>query len=168
VGDFKGQSHSENARITRWIERGPVSDCKWMCVEGGLRVILSLIGSKHFRRVRVRYLWVGVRSLCVEYAWLCAGHVSAVSAYESELVRNRARPRPSSVAHLHITHEPRTYYVYRGTKVLVRGTFAKRACFDALRRLFMLRACVECSWNTTSCLLVCVDVRDISVIRQWL
>jgi len=68
--------------------------CKWMCVEGGLCVILS---SELFEK-SVCYSWVGVRSLCVEYAWLCAGHASAVSAYASELVRNRARPRPSTDA----------------------------------------------------------------------
>jgi len=28
----------------------------------------------------------------------------------------------------------------------------------------MRRACVECSWNITPYLLVCVDVRDMSVI----
>jgi len=36
--------------------------------------------------------------------------------------------------HFHITHEPRTYHVHRGTKVLVRGTFAKRTCLDAVRQ----------------------------------
>jgi len=61
---------------------------------------------------------------------------------------NRARPRPSTDAHLHITHEPRTYHIYHRTKVLVRGTFAKRACLDSLRQWFMRRACIECSWNT--------------------
>ena len=61
-----------------------------MCVEGGLCGILSFE-----RLVGVRSSWVGVRSLCVEDAWLCAGHASAVSANASELVRNRARRRPS-------------------------------------------------------------------------
>jgi len=79
------------------------SEWKWMCVEAGLCVISSFERLKknsdaqlHVRRCG--YSWVGVRSLCVEYARLCAGHASAVSGYASELVRNRARPHPSTDA----------------------------------------------------------------------
>ena len=105
-----------------------------MCIEAGLCVISSFERLKKIRRttvrrraycnswVGVRYSWVGVRSLCVEYGWLCAGHASPVSAYASELVRN-------------ITHEPRTYHVYRETKVLVRGTFAIHA--SDMRRMLV-------------------------------
>jgi len=74
-----------------------VIDWKWMCVEGGLCVILSFERLNKIRPrlcVDVLFLWVGVRSLCVEYAWLCAEHASAASAYASKLVRNRARPCP--------------------------------------------------------------------------
>jgi len=117
---LNGQSHSKNAWITHklrtyfhcmhnasvdrtWI----VIDCKWMCVESGLCVILSL---EQLKKLGVRYSWVGVHSLCVEYAWLCVGHASAVSAYASELVRNRARPHPFN--DFHIMHEQRTYLVH--------------------------------------------------------
>jgi len=116
----------------------------------------------------VRYSRVGVRSLCVEYAWLWAGHASAVSAYASELIQNRARPRPSTDAppsyHAWTAHVSRSFHWHPLTKVLVCGTFANCACLDALRHWFMRRACVECSRNTTPYLLVCVDVRDISLI----
>ena len=33
---------------------------------------------------------------------------------------------------LHRTHEPCTYHVYRGTKVIAHGTLAKHACLDML------------------------------------
>ena len=161
--------------IRRWNERGP-SVIVSVCASKAVCAFFEFWTVQNFSDaqlcVGVRNSCVDVRCLCVEYAWLCAGHASAVSAYASELVRNRARPRPSTDAHVHITHEPRTYHVHsadiRGKKVLVRGTFTKRACLDALRQWFMRRACVECSWNTAPYLLVCVDVRDMSVIRQWL
>ena len=87
--------------ICRWIERGPsliVSGCasKAVCAW-----FWALNGSIFFRRTTVHRWAVFMsrcRSVCVEYAWLCAGHGSAVSAYASELVRNRARPRPSTDA----------------------------------------------------------------------
>jgi len=46
----------------------------------------------------VRYSWVDVHRLFVEYAWIWAGNTSANSAYASELVWNRARPRSSTDA----------------------------------------------------------------------
>jgi len=79
------------------------------------------------------------------YAWLCAEHASTASAYASELVRNRVSRMNSA----RITFIPLT--------------FAKRSCFYALRRWFMRRVCVECSWNTSPYLLVCDDVHDMSV-----
>jgi len=87
----------------RWIERGPsliVSTCRCTskAVCAWFWVLNSLKKSDAHLCVGVRYSWVGVRSLCVAYAWLCPGHASAVSAYASELVQNRARPRPSSEA----------------------------------------------------------------------
>ena len=77
-----------------------VIKCKWMCIKGGLCLILSF---ERFKKtsdakvcVDVRYLGVGVRTF--EIARICARHASAVSAYALELVRNRARPRPSTDA----------------------------------------------------------------------
>ena len=89
-------------------------------------------------------------------ASVCVIHASAYVVYASSM-RDYARDtrRPSVLMrrnwfetahvhvrpltpHVHITHEPRTYHVHsadiRGTKVLVRGTFTKRACLDALRQ----------------------------------
>jgi hypothetical protein len=142
-----------------------VSDCKWMCVKGGMCVILSLEQFEIFPTHHcfgVRYLWVCMRSLCIEYAWLSAGHASAVSAYASELVGNCARP--STTPHVHITHEPRTYHVY--------STDIHWQSLTKLEHLQSVRvwthsvsdSCVRCSWNTAPYLLVCVDVRDLSVI----
>jgi len=113
-----------------------VIDCKWMCVEGGLCVILSF---ERFKKCPTH---------CS--ASVCAIHESASVVYASSM-RDYAwdTRRPSVLVrrnwfetahvhvrpltpHLYITHEPRTYHVYLGTKVLVRGKFAKRACLDAL------------------------------------
>ena len=115
----------------------------------------------------VCYSWVGVCSLCVEYASLCAWLSLAFSACALELIRNRALPclstdaPPNYITHEQSTHEQCTYHVYFTD---IGGTFAKRACLDVLRQGFMRRACVECSWNTTQYMLVCIDVLDMSVI----
>jgi len=132
-----------------------------------------------FLCVRVRYSCVGVRSLCVEYAWLCARHASAVSAYASNMVRNCARPRPS-------TDVPPSYHAW--TVLVSRSfhwhplTFAKRACLDALRtwhscvgRSSNLRGilpricsyastCVICKWFVSDCKLYVLGSR---VIHAW-
>jgi len=72
--------------------------------------------------------------------------------------------------HLHITHEQRLYHVYstdmRGTKVLVRGTFAKRACLDVLRDSWVglalnIRGILHCICFYASTCAIC---RDSSVI----
>ena len=127
-------------------------------------------------RVSVRNSSVGMRSLCVEYAWLCVGHSSAVSAYASEVVRNRARPRSSTdISRMNgalITIIPLTSTDNHLQKVLVRGTFTKRACLDDLCQWFMRRACVECSWNTvvnfsTHKHAQTQSVRYLWVIRAW-
>jgi len=72
-----------------------------MCVECGLCVILSFERLKKNSAARlyvgVRYSWVGVRSLCVEYAWLCAGHASTFSAYKC--VGTGSKPRTSTSVH---------------------------------------------------------------------
>jgi hypothetical protein len=87
-----------------------VSDCKWMCVRRRRFVhdfefwtVQNFFDAQLC--VGVRNSWVGVRSLCVKYVWLCAGHALAVSTYASELVRNRARPRSS-------TDTPRSHYAW--------------------------------------------------------
>ena len=146
-----------------------VIDGKWIRVEGGLCVILSFEQLKFF--VGVCYSLVGVRSLCV-VDYICEGH--AVSAYASELVRHSACPRPSTDAppyHAWTAHVSRSFHWHPLTKVLVSGTFAKRACLDALRQWFMRRACVECSWNTTLYSWLVSDckwcMRGSCVIRQW-
>jgi len=90
--------------------------------------------------VGVRYSWIGVRSLCVEYAWLCAVHASAVSAYASELVRNRARPRPSTDAppsyHAWTAHASRSSWNGSVWKRFVsdRACVASRTVFARIRR----------------------------------
>jgi len=97
-----------------------------MCVEGGLCVILSFERFKKFPTHNLlRYSWVGVRSLCVEYVWLCAGHASAVSAYASDLVRNSARPRPS-------TDAPPSHHAW--TAHVSRSSRNKSACTWNVRK----------------------------------
>ena len=92
-------------------------------------------------------------------------------------VRTGSKPRTSTFIHWRPTFVSRSLR----NKVLVRGTFAKRACLDALRQWFMRRACVECSWNTAPYLLDASTcgifqwfvsylkryVRGSCVIRQW-
>jgi hypothetical protein len=57
---------------------------------------------------------------------------------------NRACPL---TPHVHITHEPCTYHIHstdnHRTKVIASGTFAQRACLDALRQWIMRRMFVE-------------------------
>ena len=86
-----------------------VSDCKWMCVEGGLCVILSFERFIKFPAHNCASVCVIHESACVVYASSVRDYASAISAYASELVRNHARPL---TPHLHITHEPRTYHVH--------------------------------------------------------
>jgi hypothetical protein len=115
--------------------------------------------------VGVRNSWVGVRSLCVKYAWLWAGHASAVSAYASELVRNRARQRPSTDAplsyHAWTAHVSRSFHWQSLTKL-------ERSRSVRVWTRSVSDSCVGCSWNTAPYLIVCVDVRDMSVIvYKW-
>ena len=97
----------------------------------------------------MRYLWVGVCSLCIKYAWLC------VSEYVWE-------PRMSTSVHWHPTFISRM----NSTRLFQWHplTVAKRACLEALHQWFMRQACYKCLWNTTTYLLVCLHVRDMSVI----
>jgi len=84
-------------------------DCKWMCVKGGLCVILSLERLK--------------KSVCVIHESACVVYASSMR----DIARNTRRPtvlmgrnwfetahvhvRPLT-PNLHITHEQRTYHVY--------------------------------------------------------
>jgi hypothetical protein len=116
-----------------------VCDCKWLWVEGGLCMILS-------------FKWFTIFSThCVS---LCIIHESVSVVYASSMpdyARDTCRPSVLMhqnwfetahvhplMPHVHITHEPCTYHVHstdmRRTKVLVCGTFAKRACLDALHQ----------------------------------
>ena len=88
-------------------------------------------------------------SVCVIHASPCVVYASSMRDYArdtrrpSVLMRRNwfetahVHVRPLT-PHVHITYELRTYHVHstdiRGTKVLVRGTFTKRACLDALRQ----------------------------------
>ena len=149
--------------------KGPVTQRKRMNyarithILSFLRGVLN--GSKNFR--------------CVIYESAGVVYVSSMRDYARDTRRPSVLMRRnwfetahvhfrSLTPHLHITHEPCTYHVYRETNVLVRGTYAKPACLDSLRQWFVRLTCVECSWNNAPYLLVCVDVRHISVIRQWL
>jgi len=136
-----------------------VSDCKWMC---GLCVIL---GFERLKKIPTHYSWVGVHSLCMTMRGTHVGRQCLCVGTGSKL-------RTSSSVHWHLTFISRmnraSFHVHRGMKVLVRGTFTKCACLDALHQWFMRRACMECSWYTVPYLLVCVHVREISVIRLCL
>jgi len=141
--------------ICRWIEHGPLvivsgcaskADCVWVCVcviHESVCVVDALSMRDYARDTR----WPSVL-MCRN--WFDTAHV-------------HVRPLKP---HLHITHKQRTYHIHHGTKMLVCGTFAKRACLDALLQWFMRRACVECLRNTAPYLLVCVDSHDITVIPQ--
>jgi hypothetical protein len=122
--------------------------------------------------VYVRNSLVGVRSLCVKYAWLCAGHASAVSAYALELVRNRARPRPSTDTprsyHAWTTHVSCLFHWHAHSESACTWNVRKVCVFGLTPSVIHALACVWCSWNTAPYLVVWVDLRDMSVIRQWL
>jgi hypothetical protein len=115
-----------------------------MCVEGGLCVILS------FERFKI-FPTHNYASVCVIHASACVDYASSMCDYAwdtrrpsvlmrrnwSETAQEHVRPL---TPHVHITHEPRTYYVHSTDN---HGTFAKRACLDALRQWFMRRMFVE-------------------------
>jgi len=104
-----------------------------------------------------------MRRVCVDYARDTRRLSVLMRRNLFETAHVHVRPL---TPHLHITHEPCTYHVHRGTKVLERGTFAKRACLNALRQWFMRRACVECSWNTAPYLVVCVDEKSLTARNE--
>jgi hypothetical protein len=63
--------------------------------------------------------------------------------------------------HVHITHELPTYHVH-STDNHLQNMERSRSMRVWMRSVS--DSCVGCSWNTALHLLVCVDVRDISVI----
>jgi len=132
-----------------------------MCVKGALCVILSF---ERFKK-NPRYSCVGVRSLCVEYAWLCSGHASAVSAYASELVRTAHVPctstdAPSSyhawTAHISRSsrNESACTWIFREACVFGRAPSVIHT--SAVRRMFQWFVS-DCKWY----------VRGSCVIHAW-
>jgi hypothetical protein len=116
-----------------------VSDCKWMCIEGGLCMILSFERFKIFPTHNCALVCVIHESVCIVYESSMRDYARDMH-WPSVLMRlnwfetAHFHVHPLT-PHVHIMHEPRTYHVHstdmRRTKVLVRGTFAKRVCLDA-------------------------------------
>ena len=112
-----------------------------------------------------------VRSLCVEYAWLCAGHASAVSA--SELVRNRACPLLYYTWTAHIlrsfhwhplTITYKTHECVFGRALSVIHASGVRWMFVEYYTVFARMRRRACQWFVSDCLWY---VRGLCVIRQW-
>jgi hypothetical protein len=106
-----------------------VSDCKCMCVEGGLCVILN------FERFKIFPTHVIHESAYVVYASNMRDYAQDTRRPSVLMRRNwfetaHVHVRPLT-PHVHITHEPRTYHVHSTDSC---GTFAKRECLDGLRQ----------------------------------
>jgi len=110
-----------------------VSDCKWMCADGGLCVVLSF---KLFKKNSDALLCV----VCVTHESACVVYASSFRDYARDTRRPSVLMRRNwfETAHVHvrplkphlyITHERRTYHVINESR-----TFSKRACLDALRQ----------------------------------
>ena len=119
-----------------------VSDCKWMCVEGGLCVILSFERFKIFPTHNCASVCVIHESACVVYASSMRDYARDTRRPSVLMRRNwfetaHVHVRPLT-PHVHITHEPRTYHVHSTDNhlqnLLVRGMFAKCACLNVLRQ----------------------------------
>ena len=93
-----------------------VSDCKCMCVEGGLCVILSFERFENFPPHNCA-------SVCVIHASACVVFASSMRDYARDTRRPSVLMRrnwfetahvhvPPLTPHVHITHEPRTYHVH--------------------------------------------------------
>jgi hypothetical protein len=93
-----------------------VSDCKWICVEGGLCVILSFERFKNFPTHNCASLCVIHESACVVYASSMRDYARYMRR-PSVLMRwnwfesAHVHVRPLT-PHFHITHELRTYHVH--------------------------------------------------------
>jgi hypothetical protein len=124
----------------------------WMCVEGGLCVILS------FERFKI-FPTHNCASVCVIHESVCVAYASSMCDYARDtrwpsvlMCRNwfettHVHVRPLT-PHVHITHEPRMYHVHSTDIHWQSLTFAKRAWLDMLRQWFMRWVCVGCLWNT--------------------
>lgn len=93
-----------------------VSDCKWMCVEGGLCVILSFERFKIFPTHNCASVCVIHESACVVYASSMRDYARDTRRPSVLMRRNwfetaHVHVRPLT-PHVHITHEPRTYHVH--------------------------------------------------------
>jgi hypothetical protein len=115
----KGQSHSENAWITHELrtdfrfcaERNlsvkrtwNVSDCKWMCVEGGLCMILS------FERFKL-FPTHNCASMCVIHESACVVYASSMRDYARDTRRPSVLMRRNWFETARITHKSRTDWV---------------------------------------------------------
>jgi len=74
-----------------------VSDCKWMCVEGGLCVILSFEQFKNLPTHNCASVCVIHESACVVYASACVVYASACVVYASSMRYNARDTRRPSV-----------------------------------------------------------------------
>ena len=116
-----------------------------------------------------------MRSLCVKYAWLCAGRASVISAYAPELVRNRTCPRPSTDAppsyHTWTAHVSRSFHL-RSRSVHVWTRSVSDSC---VRRASNVRGilhricsyallCVICQWFVSECKWY---VHGLCMIHAW-
>jgi hypothetical protein len=130
----------------------------------------------------VRNSWVCVRSLCIEYTWLCARHPSVVSGYASELFRNRTRTCPSTDAppsyYAWTTHLSHSFHWHPVTITSKTWKFCEVCVFG--RTPSVIRAsdvrgilhciclhastCAICQWFVSDCKWY---VRGSCMIRQW-
>ena len=86
----------------------------------------------------------------LEYAWLCARHTLAVSAYASELVRNRTRPRPSTDAprsyHAWTAHVSRSFHWHPLTITYKTAHMRWRARYVSDSSVIVSNMCVIHAW----------------------
>jgi hypothetical protein len=93
-----------------------VSDCKWMCIEDGLCVILSFERFKIFLTHNCVSVWVIHESACVVYASSMRDYARDTRRPSVLMRRNWFKTEHVHVCpltpHFHIMHEPRTYHVH--------------------------------------------------------
>jgi len=159
--------------IRRWMERGPsfivrvrrrrfVRDFEFWTVPKNCASV-------------VRYSWVGVRSLCVEYAWLCEDtRRPSVLMHRNWLETTRVYFRPLT-PHLHMTHEQRTYHVY-STDIHWRSRSVRSVSDLCVGRASNVRGIFHriCSYGrrarygSDSSVIRARFMRGFCVIRQWI
>ena len=140
------------------------------CIERGPSLIVSECASK---AVCAWFeFWTVKKIVCVIHESAFVVHASSMRDYARDTRRPSVVMRRNcfETTHVHVRQLTPTFIsrINSARITYIPLTFLKRACLDALRQWFVRRACVECSWNTTPYLLVCVEVHDMSVIRQWL